>query len=260
MTFKKIMLFFWVGLSVCVAARVLQVAKTIEYSNGFYIDEQKCLGNILLVVIAAVCVVLWFISSRVETTPLNIIEGNWLLSLVSVMVAGTLVVDFYAEKAPYIMPQWQAVTIKAVTLLCIVYFVVLALKGCFNLNISPLFHIIPCVYAIAKIIFTFMSISSLAVISDNILLVAAYCSLMIFFINYGKVHNSVDIGKSFSKCLPSGLCATLLCLTQSVAYFIINLFGEEKYLHINISLMLNVLVFGAFVMAFIVLHFRKKYK
>ncbi|MBR4099833.1 MAG: hypothetical protein IKK55_02460 [Clostridia bacterium] len=257
MTFKKIMLIFCIGLPVCIAARILQITLTIDYSNGFYYNEQKTLGNIMLFVIILVCVGLGFAAYKAYKTPEKPPETNPLLSVSSAVAALALMLEFFGEGIPIALLTWQAIFIKLMTAVCVFYFLILTLQGHLGIKVPSMFHIIPCVYAICRTVFTFIGISSLAVISDNILLVAAYCALMVFFINYGKLYNNLDTELNFRKILASGLTASLLCLTQSVSYILINVFGSKPYLHTDLSAMLSLLALGAFSIIFTVSHFWK---
>ncbi len=257
MTFNRIMLIFCIGLPVCITARIFQITQTIDYSNGFYFNEQKVLGNVMLFVILLVCIGLGFAAYKAYKTPEKPPETNPLLTVSAALVAVIIMFEFFGESVPLALSVWQAIFVKLMTAVCVLYFLLLSIQGHFGIKIPALFHIIPCIYAVGRTVFTFIGISSLAVISDNILLVAAYCALMVFFINYGKLYNNLDTELNFRKILASGLTASVLCLTQSVSYILINIFGSELYLHTDLSAMLSLFALGAFSIIFTVSHFWK---
>ncbi len=257
MTFKKIMLFFLIGLPVCVIARIIQVAKTIEYSNGFYFNDQKVLGNIILVIILAVCIGLGLAAFKAYKTPENPPKANVVLSGSAVFAMTALVIELFLEQIPVTVSNWHVALMKIVTLVCILYFAALALQSVIDIKIPKLCHIIPYVYAVGRTIFTFIGVSSLALISDNILLVAAYCLLMMFFINYGKLYNGLDTDLNFRKILATGLTVSIICISQSLAYFLVNIFSAEKYVHADLSSMFALLALGVFAIVFTVSHFKE---
>jgi hypothetical protein len=131
------------------------------------------------------------------------------------------------------------------------------IAGFAKIRVVSLLHIVPFLYVAVRAIFTFVTISSLALISDNILLMAGYCLLMLFFINYGKLYNKLDTELNFRKILATGLTASLVCVTESIPYFLVNIFSAEQYLHADICVVITALAFGIFTTVFTVSHFYK---
>ncbi len=257
MTFKKIMIAFCLGLPVCVAARVFQIAYTIDGITAFYYKGFETIGTLLLCLIAVITALIYFFGFKAYKTPQNPPQHNFALTVVALAMAVTLGNEFLHKKFPPTTLMWQVTVVKILTVLCIAYFLALALQGLFNFEMLPLLHIIPALFAISQTISVFIDVSSLAIISDNILLVAAYCLLMVFFINYAKLYNGIDIEYNFKKILATGLATTIVCTTQTVAYFGVNLFGKQGYLHSDFNTMLTILCFGIFTLVFTVSHFRK---
>ena len=101
----------------------------------------------------------------------------------------------------------------------------------------------------------FINTSSLAHISDNVLLLAAYCAVLIFFLNYAKLYNNIDNEKNFRKMLASGLVSASLSLTQSLPHIVVNIASGNKYLHVSHISNISVLLMGIFVLTFLVSHF-----
>ncbi len=259
MNFKKIFIAFCVGLPLCIAARIVQLTVVIENSNGFYKSGYELLGNALVVVVALVCVGLAVIAFKAYKAPECAPKTNIVMTVAAICVAVALICETFFENMPQTMLPWQMLTIKAVTLFCGVYFLAFAIQGITNIKLPAILHAVPCVYAILKTVFTFINISSLALISDNVLLMSSYCVLMLFFINFGKLYNGLDKELNFRKILATGLIGATLCGTQSVSVLAVNVFGKG-YTHSDTSVMFTLLVFGFFIVAFLVSHFAKSQK
>ena len=257
MTFKKIMIAFCLGLPICVAARVFQIVYTIDGVTAFYLKDFEIKGTLLLVLIAAITALVFFLGCKAYKTPTNPPQHNFALTVMSLAMAAALGNEFLHKKFPPTTLMWQVTMVKILTVLAIAYFLALALQGLFNFEILPMLHLIPALFAIAETISGFISVSSLATISDNILLIAAYCLLMVFFINYAKLYNGIDIEYNFKKILATGLATTIVCTAQSVAYFGVNIFGIQGYWHTDYNTMITILCFGIFSLVFTVSHFRK---
>ena len=258
MSFKKIMLVFSIGLSLCTALRVFQIVKTIEYQNGFFIEEQKTLGIALIVAIAIVCLVVAIVGNIPSITPEKLPRNNKFMSIYAVFTAVSLFAEAFYQVFPITVAPWQMGVIRLATFIAAAYFIVVALNGLFGVKISPMVHIIPIIYTVIKTTFTFIGVSSLALISDNILIMAGYCLLMLFFINYGKLYSGIISGRNSRKVLSTGLVASLICISQSVAFLIANIAAEEKYLHLDINAVFTLLYLGVFALGFVVSYFGER--
>lgn len=257
MSFKKILLGFCLGLPACIAARVLQLAFAVESNTGFYISGKETFGVIMMAVIFVVSAYVYLTAFKAYKTPEKPPKINLFLVFSSIGMALVLANELLHQKFPSTTLSWQISMVKIMTVIAIAYFVTVALQGIFKFKLLPILHVIPCLYAMAKTIFSFISVSSLALISDNVLLVAAYCLLMLFFINYAKLYNNLDTDLNFRKILATGLAASIVCNAQAIAYFGINIFGAQGYLHTDINVMFSVLCFGVFTAAFTISHFYK---
>lgn len=257
MSFKKIMLIFYIGLPLSLFTRVFQILFTIDYDNGFFANWRKVPGTIATVVILAIAFILAVCAYKAYKTPEHPPKNNPALAISSGVVALALISELVFQKFPLTSLDWQISCVKIATAVAIVYFAAVALQGVLKFRLPALFHVVPFFYIMAKVIFTFISISSLALISDNILLMTGYCLLMLFFINYGKLYNKLDTELNFRKILATGLSAATICGAQSLAYFGINALSLQDYLHSDITAMFTLLTFAIFTTVFTISHFRK---
>lgn len=255
MKLNKIMTFFCVGLPICVVLRIFQIVFTVEFETGFYKTEFRLYGKMISVVIFGFCLLLWWFASRyyksVEKPP----KGNILLSISALAVAATVLIQSFSENMLIYRFSWQPLIMKLGGISAALYFAAFALNNYFSFKFPPVLHIIPCVFMILRTIFVFINTSALAHISDNILLIAAYCVLMVFFLNFARLYNEMDTEKNFKKLLSSGLVSAILCFTVSVPHFVVNIASGNAYLHLSNITSLSLLVLGIFVSVFTVTHY-----
>ena len=249
MDLKKLAYSLAAALPICSIIRILQIVFWVEYSNGFYFSGKEFLGNLCLVLIAFICGALSFFSYKIEKISVIIPKRDWVLAVASVIVSITLFRELFGENLPMTMLASQVLLLKLTTAFTAVYFLIFALKCIINFKMIPLLHIMPIIYATIKTVFSFINLSSLALISDNILLLASYCSLMLFFISYGKLYNGIK-EKGFKKYLATSIATIVITITASLPNLIINIFGKEPYIHTNANVLITLLAFGVFVMVF----------
>ncbi|MBE6777445.1 MAG: hypothetical protein E7542_04970 [Ruminococcaceae bacterium] len=259
MNFKKIMTTFFICLPVCIAARVVQIAVTIQKSNGFYLTGFDTFGNVMMALIGLSCVLLFLVAFKAYKTPEKTPRVNLAMAITSYVVALAFLGELFFEAVAPTTPEWQKYVAKVITVAASGYFVLFGSSHFCKIKMPRLIHAIPAIYAIARTIFTFINISSLAAISDNVLLMAGYCVLMLFFINYGKLYNGLDVEVNFRKILATGLVSVTLCASQSVAYLLVNVFGSG-YTHSDSSVIFTLLAMSVFIVVFILAHFKTNKK
>ena len=255
MKLNKIMTFFYIGLPICMILRMIQIAFTIDFESGFYKEGYIEYSNGILFVIVLFCAALMFFCYKAFEAPKNIPNGNFLLATGSTILSASLVYEVYKEVLPNIIFNWQNFLIKGFGILAAVYFILIAFQCGLKIKIHPMLHIVPVIYLIIKTVFTFINISSLAIISDNIFIMAAYCVTLLFFVNYLKLYNDIDDECNFRKILATGLCSSVICLTQSVSYFTVNFISDIQYTHTDSITNLTLLGLGCFSLFFVISHF-----
>ncbi len=249
MDLKKLTIGLAIALPLCTLVRITQIIFLVEHSNGFYFAGGDLVGNLCLVLIALICAALAFLTFQIDKISVALPKKDWVLSAASFIVAITLFIELFAENMPMTMLAGQVLLLKLVTAFTAVYFLVVALKSVIRFKVPPLLHIMPIIYAIIKTVFSFINLSSLALISDNVLLLASYCSLMLFFISCGKLYNGIK-EKGFKKYLATSVVTIVITITASLPNLIINIFGKEPYIHTNTNVLITLLAFGIFAIVF----------
>lgn len=250
MSFKRMISVFGIGLLLCTVFRVLKLAEIVEYESGFFTEEKRVFGIVLSILIVLVCGAVAFLNGKVVKTYEYPPQNNIFLFVGAGLLAVSLLNEAFNQDFPVTVAPFQIGITRMAAVIAAAYFIILALSFFVKITFKPMVHIIPIIYFIIKTIFTFIGISPLALISDNALLMAGYCLSMLFFINYGKLFNGINCENNARKLLGVGFPAAIICISQSVAYFLVNIFGKEKYTHSDLDVMFTLLFIGLYIIAF----------
>lgn len=250
MQFKKILLFFLVALPLSVALRIFQIMFVVEAETGFFAQEFEGYGNAMTAVIFAFSVVMAVFAYLSHREPKEAAKPNIVMSIGAVMFSFSVLYELAAETFPPVVRPWQVTLLNISGLVTAAYFILFAMKRFVNLPLPEGFAIIPTIYLVLRVICDFTAISSLALISDNLLLMAVYSVSLLFMLNFAKFYNNAG-GKNIShNLLASGLTAVVLCATQSIPHIFVNLVLDHKYNHTSMAANVTVFCMGAFIAAF----------
>lgn len=258
MKLNKIYLFFLLAFISSVAMRFYSLYYTIEPKTGFFTPESGGYGTVLLVLIFVFCfataVFAFFAYSRPDSPP----EGNIALSVSAVLTALAVLYETFFSTVPFSGAVWQVFLLNLSGILTALYLLLFAVLPFLQFKIPAVLSAIPTVYFIARLICDFTTISKLALISDNILLIGAYCFILLFMLNFAKLYNNSDTEKNFKKLLSTGLGAVILCFTNSIPHIVYNLANDFSYLHTSMYSNITLLFFGIFILSFLCSHFSNK--
>lgn len=155
--------------------------------------------------------------------------------------------------------RWQSSLLMLMGLAAAAFFVAYGISLISDFTLPPISAVIPVFYFIIKVICVFTSVSSLALITDNILMLAAYCTLLFFFLCFGKLYNGIDRRIQFQKAAGIGIClGAALALRNPVPHIIFNLSNGGAYRHTSNISNISLLAYGLFTAAFTLAHFSLK--
>lgn len=257
MKFKKIVLFFSVALPVCIVMRLLQLIYIVETRTGFFKQEFESYGFYMLVIIFAFAVIAAVFSFTSHRTPDTPPKPNLFMSIASVFISVSILFELFTEKFPAVVQGWQISLLNITGVATAIFFFCFAMKLFFDFKLPAICSVVPTVYFVLRIICDFTAISSLALISDNLLLILSYSAALLFMLNFAKLYNGVDSEYNSRKLMASGLAAIILCLTQSVPHIIFNAVNGLAYTHTSMAANLNVFCTGLFIAVFVFSHFSK---
>lgn len=258
MKYGKIMLFFSVSLAFSLLLRLLQLFFVVETTTGFFKPEFETIGLCLIIAIFVSVILAAAFAFTAHRCPQNACKNCKVLGIVSLIFSITLLIQIFFETFTLGVRFWQICLLKLLGVLTVAFFAAFGARQFIKFDIPKEAAIIPTLYLIIRIICDFTKISSLALISDNILLMGAYCSGLWFMLQFAKFYNKTDDDKGFRKLLGSGILASCLCITQSVPHIIMNFWTGYSYLHTSVAENLAILAMGVFVLAFVLTHFSKK--
>jgi len=258
MRYKKIMLFFCLALPICMILRYLQISYTIDATTGFFHNEFKLYGDLLTVAIFVPVILASVFGFFTYRTVQNPTERNWTLRVASGLFAVSVLFETFFGRVSINVRVWQALLLRISGLALAVFLIMYAAGLFIKIKLPTLVAVLPIIYYVMKIICDFTSISSLALISDNVIIIATYCVMLLFMLNFAKFYNDVVNEKASKKLLASGIASIILCFTQSVPYLLVNVTNGFNYSHTSLESNLSIFCAGLFIAAFTFSHFNKK--
>ncbi len=255
MKYKKIILLFGIFLPVAIMLRLVQFSFTIDYSTGFYIKEFESNGKAMLWVLLALIFSPSLFALFSHRSPAHPPKPNIILSLASFSVSAAIIYEMLFERFSVSVMEWQITLIKIAGILTAAFFICYGLKRFIRFKLPPICTAIPTVYFVLRIICDFTSISSLALISENLILMFAYCAVLIFMLQFAKLYNGLDSEYNFRKLLSSGLASVMLCLTQTLPHFILKTLTGYSFMHTSLAGNVNLFFIGIFIAVFLFSHF-----
>ena len=255
MKFGKIITFASVCLVLNLILRSFQLRYTIEITTGFFRHSLADYGAIMLGVIffAALCSAAFaFLCCN---SPENPPRPNLPLGISGILLGMAILAQVFLEVFSNVVPVWQVILIKLFGFASAAFLVVFGLLKFVKIKFPRILYIIPTVYFIFRLIGVFVNISSLALISDNLLLMAFYCSALWFWLQFAKLYNFNYDEKAFRSLLASGILTVHFAFTQSLPHIIVNIVTGSSYLHTSVVENLTVLLTGVFVAIFTLCHF-----
>lgn len=250
MKYNKIITFYFAALPISLCLRCLQLMFTIEPKTGFYIPESKGMGTALLILILLCSLFVALFARLTYKQPECLPRINIWLSLSSVLLAAGIISETFFTDLSLPILGWQNILLKIVSVCTSVYLLAFALSPFLGFKIKPILASLPVIYSIIRLICDFTLVSKLAIISDNILLIAVYSVSMFFFLNFAKLYNGIDDDKNYKKILSYGLTLSVLCFTSSVPNLLFSAIFDG-YDHISLFSGITVLFIGIFATAFV---------
>lgn len=250
MKYNKIMFLYFAALPISLVLRILQLLVTVEPQTGFYIPESKGMGTAFMILILLCSLFVALFARLTYKQPECLPRINIWLSIPSVLFAvGIIFETFFADFSLPIL-GWQNILLKVISIGTSIYLLAFAVSPLLRFKIKPILSTFPVIYSIIRLICDFTLVSKLAIISDNILLIAVYSVSMFFFLNFAKLYNGIDDDKNYKKILSYGLTLSVLCFTSSVPNLLFSAIFRG-YDHISIFSNITVLFIGMFATAFV---------
>ncbi len=189
MKYEKILLFSSIALPAVVLMRFLQLFFTVDVKTGFFKSEYEDAGRCLLVLIALGCAAVAVLCLTSHRNPENPPKKNLVTAVFSFITAAVTAIEIFSESFAGTVMRWQSSLLMLMGLAAAAFFVAYGISLISDFKLPPISAVIPVFYFIIKVICVFTSVSSLALITDNILMLAAYCTLLFFFLCFLKLYS-----------------------------------------------------------------------
>lgn len=257
MKYNKLLVLFFILLPMAVATRFVQLINTVEAETGFFIKEYTALGNGMLIAIFIFALaggLFPFLSFRCPAHPP---KHNIFLTVSSVFLAISIVFELLTEQFPATIGSVPIILLRCIGFCCAAFFVIYGIEKYLPIKLPELSYAIPVIYMLLRIICDFISIATIAFISDNLLLMASYCSVVWFVLNFAKLYIGIDDQKNFRKIMSGAMMGVIFCYTQSIPHLLINILTDNSLLHTSLQANLNIFAMGTFMLCFMISHFSK---
>ena len=179
--------------------RFFQIKYTIEFSTGFFIGNFSGFGYFMLAAIFLAALLCGIFAFTYYKNPENLPEKSKVLGVVSFLPAITIVLENISGNTTFVVNNIQSAALNVVAILTSIFFILFGISKFTDFALPEWTTMIPAVYFIIKMIVDFAKISSLAIISDYILYISAYCVMLLFFIAFAKLYNNINDDKNFKK-------------------------------------------------------------
>ncbi|MBO5210808.1 MAG: hypothetical protein J6B80_02635 [Clostridia bacterium] len=227
--------------------RLIQIFCAIDFKTGFYKTEFNALGIGLTILAVVFCSG----AALLARNTTDIEESGWIISRSTAIFSGVLSIslfyELFAERFVVQGAVWQVILMKLIGFAAAGYFTVFALSRTLNFKMPEILHTIPAFYMIIRIICSFINISSLSLIAENVFLLASYCCALLFFVSYAAYY-CADLQEIRSLYTRSVL-AFAFCFTTSLSNIIANIVGG--YTHISLYSQVVLMALSLFVFGFI---------
>lgn len=258
MKLNKIIAFFLISVVSSIFLRFYMLNYTIETHTGFFILNFDNYGKLLLLLIFIFCfattIFAFFTFSKPEKPP----KENFALSLISVISAIVICIETYYSSSQTTIIPWQSLSLKIAGFGTGIYLIFYGISALTKIKPHPVFSTIFPIYFIIRLVCDFSLISKLTLISDYMLLLAAFCYLLLFTLSFSKLYNNSNPERNFKFLLATGLGSASLCFTIAIPHIVFNLLNGFNYLHTSIFSNITLLFLGIFIIVFLISYFSRK--
>lgn len=258
MKFKHTMWFFAVSLGACTFIRILQLLFTLDPATGFVKSEYRAVGIAMMAIIVIAALTSVVIGISVRRCPVKMPKVKPLLGIGSILLGVSILVEVLwpvglRESNVYIVVALETMGFFAGAL-----FIAYGVKAFVKYKLPAPLFMIPVAYWAVKLIHMFMSMATISLITDNILICAAYGSSLVFMLEFAKLANKINVETTSRGLIASGMCASIFSVVASLPRFVVVLIGHSEVLHESVFSTLTMLVTGIFMILFIAYYFRNK--
>lgn len=255
MRFKNIRAYFYIATAAAVVIRFFHYFYTLDTVTGFVKPAYKLIGLGLLIALFAISFSVTAVCLFIRRCPVKMPRVNRITGSVSLVLALSILYSLIFVGASANIPAWQPLLLKITGALAAVFFGAIFVKGLKNFHIPTLCYGIPAVYYLVRLIYIFTAGSSLALVSDNLILLAASIFTVLFMLEFCFVANKLDQSIGYKKIAATGFTAVVLCVIASLPQVLSVMFNTPSAQRVDFPSSLVTLATGVFIYFFLRRHF-----
>ena len=247
---KNILLLLFISAVTGSLARSFCLIYTTEASTGFLLHRMKGLGIALMAFIALITVCVFVFAIFLKERPTFEATPSLFCAVSSVVLGIAVLVDMLRGFSLDYTALWQFAAKEIFGFLSAAVFILYGLKRFLKLPFNSTLFCIPVLLVILQTIEVFTAYATLAIITEHLFDLSVLCFLLVFLLYFAK--NAAGIKGKYQKFLiPTGLCASLLCIISFVSRTITVLVGCSNRLHGENPLSVSLVFFGIFALIWI---------
>lgn len=261
MKYRHIINLLLLSIPTCVLLRLIQLVFTIDNTTGFAKQQYSQISLLITVVVCAVAIAIGTLASAAD----DIVESQKtvqpLTAVASMFTAGMFVYEMVGCASAWSVSSTRAAILVVLSLLSAVTFAAFALKNIYDYRFPAIMLVLPTVFYVVKLVTLFISTSALALVTNNVFMLFANASVLLFMYEFACFENGFRRGsKSFRKLFSIGIVAVILCCVTALPPIILTAFGKWEMLKGDIASSLLLIAQAVFTFVYMSQSFYKKQK
>ncbi len=244
-------------MPICVLLRTIQLLFTIDSDTGFIKHQYNEIAVLITFVVFAAVATLSALSTATDDVKRNPRRVKPVIAAAGILMSGMHIYEAIA--GINLSVNRYGILLIFLNLLSALVFVAFSVKNIYDYKYPAIILVIPTAYYVVKLIYLFISTSSLALVTENIFLLFTNSAILFFMFEFACFENKIgDISKKPKKLFLSGILATMMCAVTALPKFIITLFGAYDVLSEDISSSVLMIATAFFIMTYISGNFHEK--
>lgn len=193
MKLSHINIYFITALIVCTSIRVFQLVFTIDPLTGFVLSQYSSIAASMTVIVfvsfAAAAVFCLF--AKKDIKPVK--KTGKLCGIASFILSLSICADMISRiSAQNEIGEIGLSLIDIFAFASAVFFIIFGLSAFLDFKVSGAAFAVPVIYFIVKLINIFIKIAYIALITDNVFLIAGICFTLVFMLEFAKAYNGFE--------------------------------------------------------------------
>jgi len=255
MRFKNIRTYFYIALAASVSVRFLQYFYALDTVTGFIKPAYKLVGFGLLMATVLIALSMLIVSLFIRRCPIKLPRTNRLTGAISLALALAILYDLTTITQSANVPDWQPLLLMISGALAAAFFGAVFVKSLKNYRIPTVCFAAPVIYYLVRLIYMFTASSTLALVSDNLLCLAAAIFNVLFMFEFCLVANNTDQNTGYKKIAATGFTAVIFCISTTFPQLIAVAFNTPAAQRVDFSSSIVTFITGVFIYFFLRRHF-----